>query len=83
MIGGDEMGLRGIEGERCLERRARREEMMGILLRARTRSGRMNTLGEILALANQVSFLAWHFSPPRARILERIEGRKVAKMSRS
>ena len=82
MVGGDEMGLRGIRGERCLERRARREEMIGILLRATIRSGGMNTSREILPLGNQVGFLAWHFPPPRARKLEKIEGRKVAKMSR-
>ena len=38
-MGDDEKGLRG---ERWLEKRARREEMVGILLKARIESDRMN-----------------------------------------
>lgn len=36
----DEKSLREIKGERCWEKRARREEMMGILLKARIMSGK-------------------------------------------
>ena len=36
----DEKSLRGIKGERCWEKRPRREEMTGILLKARIMSGK-------------------------------------------
>lgn len=41
-MGDDEKGLRGTRGERCWERRTRREEMMGNLLNASIMSGIMN-----------------------------------------
>lgn len=41
-MGDDEKSLRGKEGERCWEMRARREDMIGILVRARIMSGIMN-----------------------------------------
>lgn len=41
-MGGDEKSFREVKGERCWEKRARREEMMGSLLRARMMSGKMN-----------------------------------------
>lgn len=39
-MGDDEKSLSGTKGKRCWERRARRAEMMGILLKARIMSGR-------------------------------------------
>ncbi len=42
MVGEDEKSLEGIKGERCCERRATREDMMGTLLSARILSGKTN-----------------------------------------